>query len=387
MAQTLSRKNSSIALSFGYPYLFHSLSAACILIMDKKFTAQACQLLAASGENWSLDKIRSTRLTPDGSLRRFCRIRHKDGRTAVAVAPPADDATGLREAVSGWHIGKHLFAAGTPVPELYRFDEQSGLLVCEDLGNQRLHDLIEEKGVASDQTLDFYRQTVTELARMQVQGREGFDPAWCWDSPRYDRTLMLERESGYFLRALCRDFFRLEINEEKIAQEFQRLANRASQADSSFFLHRDFQCRNIMIQQGRVRFIDYQAGRLGPLGYDLASLLIDPYAVLPASMQDELLEQYLDALTVLLPYNREQFRQEYMPLALQRNLQILGAFAFLSQQRRKPFFRQYIAPALHSLQTLLAETACGDYPYLASLCLRCSEKLDNHLTTRIEILL
>ena len=304
----------------------------------------------------------------------------------MAVAPPPDDAAGFKEAVSGWHIGRHLFAAEVPVPELYGFDEQSGLLVCEDLGEQRLHDLVQEKGADSEQVLRLYRQTVTELARMQVQGREGFNPAWCWDTPRYDRALMLERESGYFLRALCRDFLRLDIDEEKITREFHQLADRASQAEAAFFLHRDFQSRNIMIRQDLVCFIDYQAGRLGPLAYDLASLLIDPYAALPFSLQEELLEQYLDTLTSLLPYDRSLFRQEYLLLALQRNLQILGAFAFLSQQRDKLFFRRYISPALRSLQALLAETAPAEYSYLKSLCLQCTEKPEGLSTTRAELL-
>ncbi|MCI5120339.1 MAG: DUF1679 domain-containing protein [Candidatus Electrothrix sp. AUS4] len=264
---------------------------------------------------------------------------------------------------------------GAPVPELYGFEEETSLLVCEDLGEQRLHDLVQEKGTDSEQVIRLYHQTVRELARMQVRGSKGFNPDWCWDTPRYDRALMLERESGYFLRALCCDFLQLELDEEKISQEFQALADRASQADSTFFLHRDFQSRNIMIQKDQVRFIDYQAGRLGPLAYDLASLLIDPYAALPTPFQEELLEQYLDTLTELLPYDPAQFRQEYLLLALQRNLQILGAFAFLSQQRGKPFFRQYLAPALSSLQGLLAKTATAEYPYLKSLSRQCTETL------------
>ncbi len=348
--------------------------------MDKNFIKQACRLLSTSGNagnDWPQDKVHPTPLTPDGSLRRFCQLEHEDGRTAVAVAPPADDAAGLHEARSGWHIGRHLFDAGAPVPELYGFEEQSGLLVCEDLGDQRLHDLVQEKGIDAEQVIQLYRQTVSELARMQVRGRDGFKPAWCWDTPRYDRALMLERESGYFLQALCRDFLQLEIDEEKIAHDFNALADKSSQAEATFFLHRDFQSRNIMVQQERVRFIDYQAGRPGPLAYDLASLLIDPYAALPNHIQNELLEQYLDALTALLPYDRDQFRQEYILLALQRNLQILGAFAFLSQQRDKPFFRQYLVPALHSLQALLAKTATAEYLYLKSLSRRCADKLEN----------
>jgi len=214
-----------------------------------------------------------------------------------------------------------------------------------------------------------------------VQGRENFKPAWCWDTPCYDRKLMLERESGYFLRALCRDLLKLELDEAALAQEFSRLADQAGQADASFFLHRDFQSRNIMVQQSRVRFIDYQAGRLGPLAYDLASLLIDPYAALPQAMQNTLLEQYVDALNVLLPYDREQFRREYLLLATQRNLQILGAFAFLSSQRGRPFFAQYLVPALRSLRSLLANFPPTEYACLQSATEQCLSQISRCQTS------
>jgi N-acetylmuramate 1-kinase len=90
-------------------------------------------------------------------------------------------------------------------------------------------------------------------------------------------------------------------------------------------------------------------------------------------MQDALFEQYVDALTALIPYSREQFQHEYLVLAVQRNLQILGAFAFLSSQRGRPFFAQYINPALQSLRRLLDCFAADEYPCLkaaAELCLK-----------------
>jgi hypothetical protein len=348
-------------------------------LMDDKLLAQACRILGDLGDQWQPDRMQTEPLTPDGSLRRFYRLLHRDGRTAVAVTPPSGDTAGLREAAAGWHIGRHLDAAGAPVPQLYGFDEQSGLLVCEDLGSTRLHDLLLKKNLKNStdseqvQVVGLYRQAVAGLARMQVNGSKNFNPSWCWDSPKYDRRVMLERESGYFLRALCDDLLHLQLlpAEQGIEEEFSALAAQAAQADASFFLHRDFQSRNIMIKQGQVYFIDYQAGRLGPLAYDLASLLIDPYAALPQQLQNELLEYYLDALTDMLPYDRQQFWQEYLLLALQRNLQILGAFAFLSQQRGRMFFRQYLEPALFSLQGLLADFFPGDYPCLRSLTGRC----------------
>lgn len=330
------------------------------------------------GGQWQDNRTQLEPLLPDGSLRRFCRLIREDGARAVAAAPPPDDAAGLREAKAGWQLGRHLFACGAPVPELLAFDEASGLLVCEDLGDVRLHDVVLKHGTDSAEVAALYQQTVAELAKMQVRGREHFDPAWCWDTPRYDRCVMLERESGYFLRALCRELLRLDVDEAALAREFAALADSAAQADASFFLHRDFQSRNIMVLDGRVRFIDYQAGRLGPLAYDLASLLIDPYAALPQAMQDALLEHYLDALNALLPYNREQFRREYLLLAVQRNLQILGAFAFLSSQRGRPFFAQYIPPALHSLRRLLAKLPPAEYACLRAATEQCLRSISQH---------
>jgi aminoglycoside/choline kinase family phosphotransferase len=341
--------------------------------VENDLIEQSCQML---GNSWKLEGVQIESLSPDGSLRRFCRMIGKDDSRVIAVAPPAGDSTGLREASSAWKIGCHLFARGIPVPELYSFDKQNGLLVCEDLGDVRLHDLVVQQGNSSELIVDLYQQTVVGLARMQVRGRENFNCSWCWDTDHYDRKLMLERESGYFLQALCCDMLQLPVERQEIEREFVGLADRAQQADASFFLHRDFQSRNIMVQHGQVRFIDFQGGRLGPAAYDLASLLIDPYAALPERLQDDLLEHYLDAFTALTPYDRQRFKDEYLVLALQRNLQILGAFAFLSNQLGKPFFSQYIKPSLCSLQTLLAKVSPEEYSCLKALTEQCLAEID-----------
>jgi aminoglycoside/choline kinase family phosphotransferase len=335
----------------------------------------AKRALALLGAPWCSEQTTIEPLTPDGSLRRFCRLIRQDGKQAIAICPPPNDTAGIHEAEAGWHIGRHLYAHAVPVPELFAFEESSGLLVCEDLGTTRLHDILLQHGVHANEVTALYQQIVVALAKMQVRGREQFNPAWCWDTPCYDRQVMLERESGYFLRAFCQDLLHVAGDEQALQEEFIQLAEQAAQADTSFFLHRDFQSRNIMIKQGQVRFIDYQAGRLGPLAYDLASLLIDPYAALPQAMQDALLEEYLDALTALIPYDRQQFQQEYLLLAVQRNLQILGAFAFLSKQRGKPFFAQYLSPALHSLHHLLAKFPPHEYLYLKLTVQQCLSNL------------
>ena len=126
-----------------------------------------------------------------------------------------------------------------------------------------------------------------------------------------------------------------------------------------------------MITEGKIRIIDFQGGRRGPLAYDLASLLIDPYMGLSGSLQRELRQRYITRLQDFIPYEPEHFEQEYLLLALQRNLQILGAFGFLSHKRKKRFFAGFIKPALGSLNSLLAKPEAADYAGLHGLVRQC----------------
>ncbi len=337
--------------------------------------ALAGRLLGENQGSWNETTVQLVPVVPDGSSRRFFQLLAPGRQTFIAVLPPENDQHGQAEAAAFYHIGRHLHQCGAPVPAIHAYDRTSGLVLCEDLGDCRLYEQVAQNQ-GGRQTLALYEQAVGNLARMQVRGAQDFDPTWCWDTPRYDRELMQERESGYFLRACCTDLLRLDFDRDVIAAECARLADAAAQAPAHFFLHRDFQCRNIMVHENRVRFIDFQGGRLGPLAYDLASLLLDPYAALPQSLQDHLTTVYLAALEEEIGYNPDQFRREYVLLALQRNLQILGAFAFLSQVRQKPFFARFLRPALASLSTLLAKPEAAEYAGLLYLTTQCRQELE-----------
>lgn len=336
--------------------------------------ALAGLLLGEPVAAWQPATVEVQVLVPDGSSRRFFQLRSTGQQPMIAILPPEGDERGQDEARAFNWIGRHLRQVGVPVPEIFGFDQDSGLVLCEDLGEQRLFEAVAAKEVL--QALPLYEETVRALAHMQVRGAEGFDPDWCWDTPRYDRQLMLERESGYFLRACCTDLLGIDFDRETVSAELTHLAEQAAGAPARFFLHRDFQSRNIMLADGAVRFIDFQGGRLGPLAYDLASLLLDPYAALPETMQEHLMEVYLQALQQGMVYDPEQFRHEYVFLALQRNLQILGAFAFLSQVRQKPFFAQFLQPALASLSRLLAKPEAAGYAALSHLTDQCRQELN-----------
>lgn len=346
-----------------------------VISMEEKKTRvieNTCHLLGKSlaGDN-ARPEVRL--LAGDGSRRMFYRLRFGD-RAVIAIVPSGSDAQAMAEARSAWHIGRHLHGMGIPVPEYFAFDGRTGLIVAEDLGDMRLHEYAAGISGADDKLLQIYTRIIHVLVPMQVLGHRGFQASWCWQTSRYDRELMLERESGYFLEALCRDFFNLDAGSSVLQAEFADIAGRAAAAPARFFLHRDFQSRNIMLKDDRIRIIDFQGGRLGPLGYDLASLLLDPYVGLAPALQDRLVGEYVRVLNSHIPYDRDRFLHEYTLLSLQRNMQILGAFAYLSKRQGKDFFRPFIRPALLSLQCLLAKPLLHKYAALKQLADTCLQQ-------------
>jgi aminoglycoside/choline kinase family phosphotransferase len=323
--------------------------------IDTQYMAIIETLLTESGKKKDDSELKISMLAGDGSSRKFWRIMQADKRLCLAVAPPVIDALNLSEAGSARTIGLHLLQHGVRVPEQYGWDEESGLLLFEDLGDIKLHDFVlneQQSDTFIDAVRSCYQEVVKSLVIMQIKGAKGFNTDWCWDTPKYDKSIMLERESAYFLRAFWQDYLGKEEPSD-LQEEFDYLAERTAIIPATYFLHRDFQSRNIMLYGGKPCFIDFQGGRLGPLGYDLASLLIDPYAALPLDFQEELVGVYLDQLEELISVDRRKFVEEYLLLALHRNLQIVGAFAFLSKQRKKQFFEQYLRPAITSLNILL----------------------------------
>ena len=333
-----------------------------LLITQGMLTRPEAETFVTSAQNRKIDS--------DGSTRRFWRLSKNDSPFCVVVAPSGASRDELAESGSAWKIGNHLRNVGAPVPELYGWDESTGVLLFEDLGDTRLHDIVaREKNLQiqpSELVVEYYRLSLKNLAAMQCRGAEDFDESWCWDGARYDRQLMIEKESEYFLRAFWRDFLGNEVG-NGVLDELQEIARLAAEAPVNFFLHRDFQSRNIMIKEGAVRFIDFQGGRLGPLGYDLASLIIDPYSMLPRWFQDKLIEVYLKALGRYVIIDETEFNKQFMLLAFQRNMQIVGAFSFLYKVRKKTFFIDFIKPSLVSLRDRLEDPLFKDYPLIRTM--------------------
>jgi aminoglycoside/choline kinase family phosphotransferase len=128
------------------------------------------------------------------------------------------------------------------------------------------------------------------------------------------------------------------------------------EAQTKVLMHRDFQSQNIMIRSNsEVAFVDYQGARRGSMFYDIASLLWDPYVNLPLPMIKDFFEYWRSQYRGTRIYTKDDAWEGFVHASLQRLMQALGAYCFLSQTKKIQKFEQYIEPGKAKLRELFGE--------------------------------
>ena len=241
---------------------------------------------------------------------------------------------------------RFLEALGLPVPRLLLDAPRDRMLVIEDLGADTLESRLPHMDVAGIRrtyrrllaiTLHLHLDGLAAARHLRLPLMPGFDSAlYAWEHDYF---------SEHVLRA------RLIASESTlvaVAAELKGIAQ-ALAASPMALIHRDWQSSNILFRGTQPVMIDYQGMRRGPAAYDLASLLCDPYADLPACLQRRLLEDYArrhpqgKSITAAFP-----------AAAIQRLCQALGAYAVLSQKPGMELFARHIPVAARQLLRALA---------------------------------
>ena len=320
-----------------------------------------------------LDPVSARPLPPAGSSRTLTRLFHTGG-SLVLVENPVEITSAVNENDAFGYLAAHLGARGIPVPGVLAYKRSRGWSLVEDLGDRdlysevrtALHGQTPGDGVpeARERIAALYREALEVLVRLQIDCAADFDPRRTHNPP-YDVALMREWESGYFVRELLVNHLGLGVP-PGLDAELDQLADRAAAAGTPYLLHRDYQSQNLKIHLGRICVIDFQGARLGPAQYDLAALLLDPYADLPDDLRRELLDHFLGLFTARTHVERERFLEHYPLIAAHRLMQALGAYAFLGRKRDKPAFLAHIPVALRLLEETIAPLA-GSAPRLAAV--------------------
>lgn len=240
---------------------------------------------------------------------------------------------------------RFLAALGLPVPKLLLDSPRNHFLAIEDLGPHTLE--IRLPGLNRAKILRLYRQLLDITLRLHLHGLPAARNIRLQLMPGFDDQLYAW-EHAYFIDNILRA--RLHISEGQIAAIAAELSSAARQLSASpqALIHRDWQSSNILFREKQPVMIDYQGMRRGPAAYDLASLLCDPYANLPAIVQRQLLRYY----ACRHPQGGD-IAAVFPAAAIQRLCQALGAYAVLSRKPGMAQFLDHIPVAARQLRRAL----------------------------------
>lgn len=297
-------------------------------------------------------------LAGDASTRRFLRLHPAAGGTLIAMVYEEPLDTSVHPQIL---VGRYLESIGFPVPHLLPSIPEAGILLYEDLGDLLLQRAIE--GPHEHRKGRLYLEAVHLIVRLQRDGSRSLpsdNPASCsaLDKGRFLFELDFFREHYLEgLRALT-----LDPSDSVVLDDFfESLADTAS-AQPWVLCHRDFHSRNLLLHEDRLRVIDFQDARLGPVAYDLASLLRDSYVVLDARLKEQLIDDFIEAsvgqtegykgIASLEPRSLAGFRRDFDVVSLQRNIKAIGTFAYQSSVRGK---HDYL-PAIPTTWSYVFET-------------------------------
>ncbi len=283
----------------------------------------------AAVESWLAAQLRGARfsLTPasvDASFRRYFRATLPDGRSYVVMdAPP--DREDCRPFV---HVARLLHAAGVHAPEVHAEDLAQGFLLLGDLGTQTYLQELNANNAAR-----LLGDATDALLRWQLATRPG-------ELPPYDEAL-LRREMNLFPEWYVSRHLGVELsNAQKSELEgIFRLLVKSALAQSAVYVHRDYMPRNLMVSDPNPGVLDFQDAVLGPITYDMVSLLRDAFVSWDEERVLDWSARYWEkAKRAGLPVEIDfaEFWRAFEWMGLQRHLKVLGIFARINYRDGKP---------------------------------------------------
>jgi len=293
-----------------------------------------------------------------GSDRHFFRLTGED-RTAVVLVQWG----GGWEIDSYVEIARFLARFRVGAPEIYAFDKEKGVILMEDLGDLHLEDVL--KTASPDEAAEYDERALDILVELETTATDALMHEGLLRGRIFDKTALLG-ETDYFMHEFIEGFCPVPVPDSW--EEERRFLAAALARERPVFMHRDYQSRNIMVKDGRLRIIDFQTAHRGPGLYDAASLLKDAYHPVPPSTRRTLLEAFHAKLQERGARPGERFNEFYETFTLagvQRTMQALAAFVKLGRRMGKTRFLDSIPNGIDLLEEGIRES--GRLPGLRTM--------------------
>lgn len=297
--------------------------------------------------------IRIEKLPQSGSDRIYFRIYASNNNTFIATYN-----LNVKENGTFIYFSKHFKAKGLPVPTVFCVNDAQTIYIQEDLGTESLLNKLEQHGHES-YAYGLFEKSLKALASIQIKGDDGLDYSQCLTAKEFGKQAIMS-DLLYF-KYYFLDTLQLPYDKQAMLDDFEALSTYLTKTENKYFMFRDFQSRNILVEKDDVYFIDFQGGMKGALQYDVASLLWQAKAQLSEDWKDRLLNYYMDEVDSLLgkQMDRTTFVSQYNGYVLIRLLQVLGAYGFRGLFERKAHFLSSIPLALQNLKFFIEHKRVG----------------------------
>lgn len=296
---------------------------------------------------------RIEKLPQSGSDRIYFRIYASNNNTFIATYN-----LNVKENGTFIYFSKHFKGKGLPVPTVFCVNDGQTIYIQEDLGTESLLNKLEQHGHES-YAYSLFEKSLKALASIQIKGDDGLDYNYCLTAKEFGKQAILS-DLLYF-KYYFLDTLQLPYDKQAMLDDFEALSTYLTKTENKYFMFRDFQSRNILVEKDDVYFIDFQGGMKGALQYDVASLLWQAKAQLSEDWKDRLLNYYMDEVDALLgkQMDRTTFVSQYNGYVLIRLLQVLGAYGFRGLFERKAHFLSSIPLALQNLKFFIEHKRVG----------------------------
>ena len=275
-------------------------------------------------------RLRMSAIEPasdDASFRRYFRVI-VDHRDYIVMDAPVE-----RENCEPFvRVRNLLEQAGVKVPALYRYNRAEGFLLLEDFGSTCYLERLDQQRVGQ-----LYGDALQALLRLQQRIDVGQCGLPLYQAERFQTEMRLFDE--WFIEQLLE--IELSAAQRQLLRSVEQQLVASAVEQPQVCVHRDYHSRNLMVLEcGNLGVIDFQDALIGPITYDLVSLLRDCYIRWPQAQVAEWCDGYWAELKLQQMLSDsvscEQFRQWFDWMGIQRHLKAIGIFSRLKLRDNKP---------------------------------------------------
>ena len=272
-------------------------------------------------------------LPVEASTRRFFRVAAGGARCVAMDSPPETENN--EQFV---RLSRVFRDAGLPVPNVLHADSAQGFFLVSDVGER---DFAAAYATDASAPLDAAIEALVRLQRVQ---REHIPP---YTPELFDGELGIFAE--WFVGKL------LGSSPDATFFAAKRILLDTIRSVPTCVVHRDFHCRNLLWNNGRLGIVDFQDALVGPVTYDIASLLRDCYHVFDEDEVARWRRRFL--VRSELDIDEATFARAFDFTAIQRQLKAIGIFVRLHYRLGRGSHLADVMPVLHRV---IALSRCYD---------------------------